>query len=80
VSDNKTITTLQSCGRSLRHLVAWGSDCALTNEGLSTATQLVTLDCRGNPNLTTMEPFLHSLEELIVFPKNSDEVLCESFD
>lgn len=63
VSRNMEITTIAPMGRSLRHLVA---SCAhsLTNEGVSTATELVSLSCVNALSLSTTEPFQHSLQVL----------------
>ena len=37
---------------SLRHIVAMGRDCALGDEGLEQATNLVRLTCSNNPKIT----------------------------
>ena len=60
-TDNKAITTVAPFGRSLRHLV---TNVGLSDAGLTTATDLVTLDCGCNPNITSIGFCRSSLQEL----------------
>jgi hypothetical protein len=64
VSGNIGLSTVEPCGISLRHLVAQNDCGALTDQGLATATNLVTLDCRGNSKLTSILPFQHTLQQM----------------
>lgn len=64
LSETTRLTSVAPCGASLRHLVA-RFDCALTDEVLSAAHRLVTLDCSVNSNLCCIVAFQNSLQELI---------------
>ena len=78
-SDNGEITTVAPFGQSLRHLVACTTssrnDESLAHSlsdapGLSTATNLVTLHCSNNPNITSIEFCRNRLQELSADGKN----------
>lgn len=63
------LTTLAPVARTLRHLVVHGdptynNNSSLADDGVLTVTNLVTLDCSGYGNLTTLAPFATSLEQL----------------
>ena len=65
-SRNRHITSLSSCGSTLRHLQAHGDPTALGDTGLTTVTKLVTLECSWNRHIRTIAPFVDSLQELTV--------------
>lgn len=64
VTRNTQLSTVHSCSPSLRHLHTSNAT-SLTNEGLSTATKLITFHCWGNRFVTTLKPFQNRLQELV---------------